>query len=270
MNKSMIHQNSLLKNMGSILMNLTGAKFEIEFLKSNMHEPVGTSRQVVIDGILFKTESSCISFSKDSVYQIVDVLTGGSKSHWTNIENKPFSDLEGQLLDFVLSFVCKDLTKVVNQDNAAIKIDELFPERYASELLFSHFALKGPKRDSTITIITAQSNQLDIFPQIPNRQQLPTHAFNFSKIKLDDEILIEWLCGELPQVGALVLSLISKEQASKVLMTLPQVLAVDIASRYFQLDDVSKNVIGLVVRYSLVLGKSHACYSAEKPKHYDN
>lgn len=254
----------LVKRLIDVIESLTGSPAEI-ILTNRPENGSKIDKTTFLATLRIHKNPLYFSFSQESVYQIVDLLAGGSKSHWTNVENKPCSALEISIFDFLLSLVCESMSDVSYQNTKVKNMSKGYLGQITSGLECSHYLFKGEKFQSTITLITTKSalDTIDHFPShVAQDLQIKNKILTCNSIKpcihLPTATLVEWICGEIPQIGALIINIIPKEQASKILMDLPEVLAIDIAARYLLLGEVSEGIVKLVIQESEKIATNNA------------
>jgi hypothetical protein len=178
------------------------------------------------------------TIDQDLLYVLVGFMAGGRQAHVTNIVNKQFSKVEIEvchLLGQSIAGSYPDRTSGFRFLGVHV-VDEREPSPDIVERVYqidcgrgkgylrtaiSSLGMRGGKKP-----MTQEGNAID-----------PVRGQRNGPIQLKDADLAAWLHEELPQVGALILSLVTKEQAYRVLGLVDGNLALDVSRRLLVLDE---------------------------------
>jgi hypothetical protein len=177
-------------------------------------------------------------FSEDLVFQIVDLMAGGSSCHFTKVVEKPFTAFELSVIKHIFR-QCFDVNHHLS--------DLGNPADSAKYLSFKNvFGLNivGPKCECGAHVIA------NVVPDLSSKSE---PCFNSVRLTISDldglplGLLAETLRNELPQTCALALQMMSRGSAATVLKMLPWELQQDVGVRFLTMGKVNEVAKDLLV-----------------------
>ena len=168
-----------------------------------------TSSSCLAVRIVLPDEELAILFEDRLVFQIVASLAGEEGSNWAEIENKDFSNLEIELLRFVMaqSFPNADLSVYPVSPNCAKQ--------------FMQLTIQGPQTHGSVW-----------FPDIPTINLLDSCCLKAEEhFSSRLNVLVNLIHREIPQVGAVILTRLSDNDKKTVAPNINPYLARAILSR---------------------------------------